>query len=254
MAKNSVPRRKLERKFPDVESFIKKNRSIIYGTLLGDSAIPNSGEKNTMMEFSHGPDQKDYLFHKFKLFEEVSYPPSFGSYESGDRWYFHTVKHPAWQEVRSVFHAGSAKRTRSGRTYTPKVMSQEILNALDDHGVALWIMDDGNLSFWANQETRQWREYAKIAVCDFTFDEAELAASWFRGRYGADCKVERQKSQSGTHYYPLIYFSWQEYLKIAIRIRPFVPECMGYKIDIQAARIWAERGLLNTHGVFVVRK
>ena len=236
----------------DVESFVEKNRSVIYGAMLGDATIPIAEGRNTLLQIAHGVDQKDYLFHKYEMLKAVAHPPRFGDYGThGRRWSFNTVRHKAWQKVWSVFHENSKKRTRAGRTYIPKVITKTILASLDDKGVALWWVDDGFVSFGWNEETSQWREFGKLSTCDFTFEENELALQWFREVYGATGTVHLQRVQKSERTYPIIYFSWQECLKIFGRISPFVPECMKHKIDLEAAKLWKSRTLLWPHGLSV---
>lgn len=199
------PRIQNKRKLVDVRGFVNKNRSAIYGMLLGDATIPAAHGRNTLLQVSHSEKQRDYVFYKYGLLSSISYPPTHGDYSSGKVWKFHTVRDVEWQRVWSVFHEGSAVRDRAGKKYIPKVVNRKILDALDDLGVALWWMDDGHTSFWWNNETLQWREYASLAICDVTFQEADLIAAWFREKYGADGKVQKVKSQKFDHHYPLLY-------------------------------------------------
>lgn len=237
----------------NVDGFIERNKSVIFGTMLGDASISDGKGRNTLLRVAHGVDQKDYLFHKYEIFKEVANPPRFYDRgEDGSFWNFNTVRHPAWQKVWAVFHENSrTKKLNGGRSYSPKVVNEKVLNALDDRGVAFWWMDDGNVSFHFNKETGQWREYAKLATCDFTIEENELMLSWFKRTYGACGTVSMQRVQKTERVYPLLYFSWQEFLKIVMRVSPFVPSCMSYKMEVQAAKLWMSKNLLDPHGLSV---
>lgn len=109
-------------------------------------------------------------------------------------------------------------------------------------------MDDGFVSFTLNEETNQWNEFARLSTCDFTFEENELMLEWFGRTYGAVGTVQKQRVQKSDRVYPILYFNWQEFLKIAQRISPFVPSFMKYKVDVKAARIWMSERLLKPHG------
>lgn len=237
----------------DADAFVKKNRSIIYGTMLGDATVPSPSGKNTSMQFCHSGPQKEYLFYKYELFKEVAYAPTLvihGDKKQYSSWRFHTAKHKAWQIIWSIFHEGSEKRTRAGRTYIPKIVNQRILDVLDDHGVALWWMDDGFVSFQHNDETGWWNEFARLSTCDFTFEENELIAKWFLDQYGATATVQRQKSERNKDsIYPVLNFSWQEFLKIKARIDKFIIPSMVYKTDIKAMQFWMSKRLLEPHGM-----
>lgn len=233
----------------DVERFVEKNKSVLYGTLLGDATIPEANGRNTLLQISHSAKQKDYLFYLYEIFSEVSHPPRFQDRgPDGSFWRFNTVRHKAWQGVWSTFHENSKRRDRAGRSYVPKIVNQRILDSLDDRGVAVWWMDDGFVSFTLNEETNQWNEFARLSTCDFTFEENELMLEWFGRTYGAVGTVQKQRVQKSDRVYPILYFNWQEFLKIAQRISPFVPSFMKYKVDVKAARIWMSERLLKPHG------
>lgn len=236
----------------DADAFVKKNRSIIYGTMLGDSTIPAPTGKNTHMQFTHSGPQKEYLFYKYELFKEVAYAPTFithGDKKQYSSWRFYTAKHKAWQIVWSIFHEGSKKRERAGRTYIPKIVNRRILDELDDHGVALWWMDDGFVSFQYNTETEWWNEFARLSTCDFTFEENDLMAKWFLERYGAAATVQHLKSGDKSTIYPILNFSWQEFLKIKARIDRFILPSMTYKTNVKATQFWMSKRLLEPHGL-----
>lgn len=235
----------------DVEAFIRKNRSALYGTMLGDATIRNPSGENTLMEFAHCGAQKDYLFHKYELFKPVSYEPTFvpyGKKKQYTSWRFRTSKNKAWNEVWKVFHSGGVSRKRSGREYVPKIVTTEILNSIGHDGVALWWMDDGFVSFQFNNETGWWNEYGRLSTCDYSFEENELMVDWFKRRYGATATIQRIRSMSNKSLlYPVLNFSWQQFLKIKKHIDPFIIPSMKHKTNIRALQFWMSKRLLEPH-------
>jgi len=237
----------MNKKNVDVAQFIEKNRSLIYGAILGDAYLPGAHGKSTHLVFGHGIPQKEYLFHKYELFKEASYPPYFQKSDHGDSWRFHTVKSVEWQRVWSIFHQDSKKIIDfTGKSKILMTFRREaVLDVLDDHGMALWWMDDGYLNFSWNKKTRQWKETAKLATCGFPAEINQMILQWIEAKYGAKGYVTKQKVQKKNRFYEILEFNWQEFLKIAVRVKPYVIPSMFYKIDLAAMKIYHKKGILG---------
>lgn len=218
------------RKDTEILKFIDAHRSIIYGTLLGDSTIgvQEYGPVGRMVCL-HAEDQKDYLFHKHSVFAPVatSAPRSRQSSNPNGQleWRFTTKTSNEWYRLWQIFHQGSKKKT----------VTADILDALDDQGLAFWIMDDGCYSYMRSKSRPDYMQY-RFHLCTEAFSQAEneLIRSWFLERYGVHFAVERQKRRlkSGViATYHRLRLGMIEYERqIVPRIQPFVIPSMVRKI------------------------
>jgi len=220
-----------------LRKFVNTHRSIIYGMMLGDSGISQRGRASRFGVW-RCLDQEDYLWHKHKLLQDVAEEVKrYVNEEKGrEYFYFSTCSGVEWQKVWSTFHQDSVKKTVGNTTYIPKVVTRQILSALDDHGVALWFMDDGHLSCWLHPSGTRYQQFFKLSTCGFTDRENELIIEWMKERYGIKARLahQRNKIEEGVYRtYPFICLGREAYRVIRDRIAPFVPECMDYKIDIK---------------------
>lgn len=114
--------------------------SLIKGSILGDGHIAD----NNSFIVSHAEDQKEYLFWKYEVLKDVcSSPPT---YYQGQKKYFSGSKAydcKPWYRFNTRL-LNCLKSIKS----TPKI---EIISDLDDLGIAIWFLDDGN------REECNWR-------------------------------------------------------------------------------------------------
>ena len=67
----------------------------------------------------------------------------------------------------------------------------DMLSNLTDLGVAVWLMDDGNIKLTGRNEGGTQRPFIRLYCCGFGAEFAYSAAEWFRGRYGIEATVAR---------------------------------------------------------------
>jgi len=219
-----------------VRKFINKHRNIIYGMLCGDAYICDMG-KSALFGVNHSQKQKDYLFHKYKMMEEMCCtPPTFYTDRRGERygsWNFRTRRTAEWQRVWSVFHQDSKATVRYGRKFIPKVLTPQILKELDDHSVAIIFMDEGYLARYVQHGKPQYD--FRVATCKFTREENEVFLEWFKGRYGVGGRIwiNQNRAPDGTkRFYPYLAFKKEDFLKIFERIKGYVHPSMMYKFQV----------------------
>lgn len=217
-----------------VRRFVNKNRSLIYGMLLGDSSIINRGS-HAMLRVYHAEDQKALVMYKYELLKEVApTPPKVYQCKWGQpKWYFYTAADTEWQKVWSTFHQDSIPKVVNGKKVFYKRVTQRILDALDDQGLAFWIMDDGSY-------TGRQAHNASLPMWKFTLhtegysrEENDLIAGWFRKRYGisATAMQSKKKLKDGTDVnYWFIRIGWREFDKIVPCVEKYIHPSMVHKI------------------------
>lgn len=138
----------------------KKQKFLLVGTLLGDSALfPNAWGKNYRLSVQHGVSQKEYLFWKYRIFKEwiLSYPKYYAKTNS---WYFRTISHPEFTNFAYEFY-------RRGKKILPKNIEKYLR---EPFVIAVWYMDDGNIrktnskvyGVMLNTQSFSWEENARL--------------------------------------------------------------------------------------------
>jgi len=219
-----------------IRRFINKNRSVVYGTMLGDAYIMSRGS-GSGLRILHAEDQKDLVMHKYDLFHEVAPTPprSFPHEKWGQpKWYFWTACDTEWQRVWSTFHQNCRTEVFGGKKVRCKVVTRQILKEIDDRGLAMWIMDDGSYTY-GHQTSNPKLEmnFFRLHTEGYTLDENRLVAKWLHDRYGVSATITESKKflkDGSPRTYHLIRIGWQEFEKIAKRVKKFIIPSMTHKI------------------------
>lgn len=120
-----------------------EQRSLIYGTMLGDGGIIGNRinqQKNYRLHINHSDRQKELVFWKYNILKNfVLRPPSYR--KENNSWRFRTISHPQITEVHHLFY-------KDGK----KVLPLNIENILKDElSLAVWFMDDGGISRYSGK-------------------------------------------------------------------------------------------------------
>jgi len=182
------------------------NKSLIYGTLLGDSWI----YKNKRGSYTFGFSQVNKEYAKWKAnllgYEYRSYDITRFDKRTG-KYYTNLTCHikipvEEKKELYSLF-------------YIPKkIVTKEILNQLDEEGIAMWYMDDGNMYYNGNNC------HLSIAVNGFTISERMLIINYFNKKFGLNFKI------SGKAIRLVSKKECEKFMKI---VEEYIPESMSYK-------------------------
>lgn len=205
---------------------LKRFRGIITGLFLGDASIKKqTRNSNGYLRIQHSIRQEKYCEHiasllsqfigiRYKVITRDSYGKKIQVAE------LETKVHPSITWIYRNYKEGKNKS-----------LDRRLLNQLTVEGLAIWYMDDGTnnmkkVSRPGNSAFYCWGGF-EIATCCFTYREHEIMRDYFTEVWGITPKIHRRKV-----YYNL-YFNRPNALKLYKLIKPFVPECMKYKIDWQ---------------------
>jgi hypothetical protein len=182
---------------------------LLLGSLLGDGGF-DLRPTHPRYRVNHGAPQHEYVKHKAAILRDyVQSPPrlvksgGYGALTSR----LQTVTTPAFEPLASLCY-------QAGR----KTVTREWLDQLTWEGFAFWFMDDGHVT----------RSAAGISTHGFSEAEVRLIASWLAGR-GLPAQVDTVTTASGKVCWA-IRFRLREAIALVELIRPFVPECMSYKV------------------------
>ncbi len=142
----------------------------IVGSLLGDGTLLKT-TSGWCFRVHHGLKQRSYVDFKHQFIKEyVQSPPR----QSGQAYYFRTITHSAFSEYREQFY----QQNRKG------VPIEMLRRQLTDHGLAIWLMDDGSAD----------GEAVRLNTQSFSEQENEALAEILRTTFGLHVRLNRDKN------------------------------------------------------------
>lgn len=206
----------------------KELRSMIFGTLLGDSWVTKYGhigcEQVTL----------ELIDYKRKILEQLL----------GREFNIST------REPRHSFINGrkvNSKRTFMIRACAPhlkkyyrilyrdgrKRLTYSLLRRLSPQGIALWLMDDGYLEYRKSNCTR----YIKLCTDSFTEEEHLLIIRYFKEYHSIECFISHHTRRKGATPAMRIAFNGKNAQKLVALVYQYVLPCFFYKIDLHYTRM-----------------
>jgi transposase/SAM-dependent methyltransferase len=193
-----------------------RQRSILFGSLLGDMSVKASPSQRTIFSVTHCDDQKDFLFWLYDEFKNICKPPR--SELSHEKYKMHILVSPARTDLLEIRH----------RIYTPeKTVSQWWLDQIDDLGLAVWYMDDGHYKY-----KNGGKAAFTFATNSFSEEQHFLLKQWMQSRFGVQTVIEPRAMGDGFQYNLVVADeSADSFLGI---IRQHLLPSMTYKFDSSA--------------------
>jgi len=175
-------------------------REMVIGSILGDGTLAAT-TSGYCFRVHHGVKQTAYVDWKYQVLEShVRSAPRI----SGNGYYFRTVTHPEFSDLRGLFYRGKRKI----------VPAQSV--GLTPFGLAVWVMDDGAL------EGRQLR----LNTQSFSLEENEELTTVLRAKFGLDVRLNQDKGK-----YRLRFTAASMPALIEI-VRPHIHPSMLYKLPL----------------------
>jgi recombination protein RecA len=156
-------------------------RDVIRGSLLGDgslSAPKRPHSRGVKFRLGHGVKQREYLRWKMSLLANI--PGSYWENEDADSFWDSTPMPELYELRRTVYQLGV------------KLFDQKYLDSLSPLALALWYLDDGNLTI------RGKRESGRIAICveAMSIDTQHRLVAMLRDRFGIESKLHEVRHQA----------------------------------------------------------
>jgi len=193
-------------------SLTKKQKSILFGTILGDGYLQKTGRKNARLRLEHGEKQKDYLLWKVKklakLFQgkpkhlERIHPLSKKKY---GYWRHQSQSMPLLGKLRRLFYPEGKKR-----------IPQDLVKYLDPLSLAVWYMDDG---YYYPRDRCSY-----LYLGNVTEKEAEIVRQALEENLKLGARVKRKKKGYA------LYFSPQETKQLKNLIKSYILPQFTYKL------------------------
>jgi hypothetical protein len=188
----------------------QEEHDLFIGSLLGDSSI-RQRQKNSCFRVAHSLKQEGYINLKKNILKnfrisEFNKRSRVINKRRVEMIYLSTDTHSVFNYYRNLFYENNRK-----------IISKKILDQITPTSLAFWICDDG--SFCKKQE------YFIICTNAYSLEEHNLMKEFFNSKFGISPTIG---FRDGKYYY--LRFSKEDSKKLIEIIKPFIPECMKYKI------------------------
>lgn len=197
--------------------FKKRELPLVYGLVMGDGSVYNSGKGNCFLDIAHCPKQLDYLRWKKDLLSslgidcKIKYKPATVN-SNYAKYRLCTPRSIAWTEIRAKLYSFRNTKGKSKKRITKGILKDFTLLTL-----LLLYLDDGY--------NNQTKNYVQLGVYALSVPEAELLRDWIFEKTGAEFKVYKRKGQPF-----LVSYRDAKIFKGALSGVCDVPECMKYKL------------------------
>jgi len=193
-------------------SLSKEQKSILFGTILGDGYLQKTGEKNSRLRLEYGFKQKEYLFWKVEklrqLFQgkpvylERFHPLTRKTYKY---WRHQSQSTPYLGKLQKLFYP-------EGKKKIPDNLEEYISPLM----LAVWYMDDG---YYYLRDKCSYLYLGNVSE-----KEANIVSLAILKKFDIQTKVKQKKKGFA------IYFSRIECEKLKLLIKSHIISYFSYKI------------------------
>ena len=183
--------------------FSKEQEEVIIGSLLGDGCICSPTNR---FKVAHGIKQNEYCLYKMSLFSNLN-PIQYNHAKGGIA--FEIGNSEELNYYRSLCYGVDNKK---------RLITKEFISKLTEKAIAIWFMDDGNLSGshakWGNGKI-------SISVSSYSFEEIELLKNYLSDNGYGEATITKTKR---------LVFNGTESEKFQFKIAKWIHPSMRYKI------------------------
>lgn len=202
---------------------------LIIASILGDGSIRyvNKGSRaNARIEFAHAERQGDYLWWKYNIFKKYDLVNSKPRHimSGNDKQYpqlrFETKTNKLFNNYHYMFYKTKERK-----------LTRKILNKLTPLGLAIWYMDDGNLSLpkYTKKDGSTGIHCRRLMLNTqgFSYEENVLIQRYFKVVWSIDVNINKNNG-----YHRIVMGAKSANLLINI-IKPYIIPSLEYKIDMK---------------------
>lgn len=224
----------------NLDNLEPSDSSFLRGCLIGDGWLGLQRKRSVHLRIGHSAKQVEWLRWKANRLNQIlnKERPILGPYQVLDS---KGNSHQSYLYCVDDHHLFSPWFTRwyifRENQKTRKTITSDFLSGLDLQALAVLWCDDGSL--WHAKrhkkhvlKTGETKLYpyvetaGSIATCCFTLEENKLLAEWVESLTGVKPSISKSKQ------YLLLKFCKSKVIELIPQIKPFVPECMSYKVDL----------------------
>ena len=190
----------------------REQKSILFGTILGDAYLQKTGKKNARLRLEHGGDQKEYLLWKAnklgKFFQgkakylERVHPISKRKYSY---WRHQSQSTPYLGKLRNIFYPDGKKK-----------IPEDLEKYLTPPMLAVWYMDDG---YYYLRDRCSYLYLGNVSQ-----GEAEIVTQVLLKKFDIVTRIKQKKKGYA------IYFSPKQTQKLKNLIKNHILHQFNYKL------------------------
>ncbi|MCZ2224540.1 MAG: hypothetical protein LC122_13025 [Chitinophagales bacterium] len=196
--------------YKNLISLNDNQKSLIVGTLLGDgSLIKNKNRKFPYLKVSHCEKQKDYLIWKKDILGELVNSVSCYNDKRGNSIMhsFNSLSSKEFIDTYNLFYDNNKK-----------VIREDLINHLNEFGIAVWFMDDGSSQ----------KSSSRFSTEGFSVEENKILQKILKNKFDIETKISYYSRNDKKYNYLLL--NKNNTIKLNNIIKPFVIDCMKYKL------------------------
>jgi len=204
-----------QRKFELIKKipFTKKQRELIFGTLLGDGCIAPHGRKNKShrLYIGHCEKQKDFVFWKKEILGNFVNVVNRNVDKRGNSimYSFVSITHNEFKFFYNLFYENNKK-----------IIRECMIHYLTPFALAIFVMDDGS--------RYKVKNTMRISTDGFSKEENELLSKFIKLNFNINAKVCEYSRNDRKYYY--LSFNVRNSALLSDVIRPYVIDCLSYKL------------------------
>lgn len=191
-------------------------RSVIYGTLLGDNSIGVPTTGSARISFTHGSTQKEYAYHKREVLKRFACTLKEGvskGYKKGSLSYRGcTSSMPILDGVFDNVTVDGVKR-----------VNERWLSFIDDVALAYWFMDDGSVQRCKRGRSKGEAYNSALHTEGFSYDENLLLKNLLLQNFGVESHIKKSR----VYFY--LYMDRSNTQTLLRLIEPHLHKSMRYK-------------------------
>lgn len=222
------------RRYPEIQQSVKE---YILGSLLGDMSIVKKGPQHRL-SISHSAKQRDYIEHQKTILGELALNNIQETVSSAhkakiflnNQWETHTIKETNCLLLHSIVHPYFTELRNKLYPNNKKALHKWWLDQLTERSLAYWVMDDGSTNYADNSYV------ICISTYGFTYDENLMLQLFLKRKFNLNVNLQIVKNRGNGY---ALRFNTENSKKLRELVRPYIIDCMRYKIDRD---VWAASG------------
>ncbi len=210
-----------------------RQKRIIYGGLMGDAGKMSLSS----IKMKQSIKQKEYLLWKYAEIQEHVSPVSLQVTADFDKRY-----NKRNYEIRFYTNANSDVEKIVKKFYCCglKVVTNDILNHIDDLALAIWFMDDGTTD-WYERNSLTRNPTCKFCTDSFAFEEVQSICDAFEEMWNIVANPRQSGKKKNGELKYRVGLNVEDTQKLFAIIEPYIIPSMRYKINRDAYHIWTEK-------------
>lgn len=188
-------------------SLTKRQKEIVYGTILGDGCIAKHGKLSRLM-LGHSEKQKDFLYWKASELGIKKVNVREDKRKNSVMYTCSSYTHSEYETIRKKFYINNKK-----------IVPVNIANYITPLSLAVWIMDDGSKCSPFN---------IRISTDSFSYQDHLILQAMLKIKFGINVKICEYTRRGKKYNY--LSFNKRNSLLLDEIVRPHFLDSMKYKL------------------------